>query len=324
MKLPFSLSVNYLIKLIAPSLILSLSCIPFFEIMISKLGTTISVEMVVLIFIFLFSCMFLGFDDPIYMILEGRRYWPNWLKKCRINVQAKRLQKLINKKNQYIDAKGEKHALQRHDINYLKYLEIVTELDRYPVDENGEHYVIYPTRIGNLLIAYEDYSFRIYGMDSSFYFYRIWLLIDDSIRKEIDGLRSIADGMIYCIIAFSLSAILCFIYALIATFKSVSMININNPLLFYMLCFVLIILASLWYNLSLHVHYRFGELFKSVFDIYRKKVPLDDILLDIFMEKNAYKDKEIFKEFSFAKKSMHVVNILKVYKHLKRKSTNRT
>lgn len=314
MKIPFSLGANYLIKLIAPSFILSLSCIPIFKVLISILNINVSTEMVFFIFIFVFSCMFIGLDDPIYMFIEGRRYWPNGLKEQRIKRHAIRLQKLNAKMQKYIDLGGKKHKLQKHDVSYLKYLEISAELDRFPVDENGEYCVQYPTRIGNLLIAYEDYPFRIYGMDASFYFYRIWLMIDDSVRKEINGVRSIADSMVYCFMALSISSILCFFYAGIAIFQFKLMSFLPMPIVLYVLFIILLLLVLLSYNLALFAHHKYGELFKAVFDLYRKTVPLDDILIDTYMDDG---NKEGLEKYSFKKKSKQVLNILKIYKHLK-------
>lgn len=44
-----------------------------------------------------------------------------------------------------------------------------------------------PTRLGNVLRAAEDYSKSAYGMDSVFWWPRLWPLLPEAMRKEIDG-----------------------------------------------------------------------------------------------------------------------------------------
>jgi hypothetical protein len=44
-----------------------------------------------------------------------------------------------------------------------------------------------PTRLGNVLRAAEDYSKSAYGMDSVFWWPRLWPLLPEAVKKEIDG-----------------------------------------------------------------------------------------------------------------------------------------
>jgi len=43
-----------------------------------------------------------------------------------------------------------------------------------------------PTHLGNILRAAEDYSHVVYGMDSVFWWSRLWFLLPDLVRNEVD------------------------------------------------------------------------------------------------------------------------------------------
>jgi len=95
----------------------------------------------------------------IYMALEGRRYWPCWLRKLFLCAEESRLLMLRE------DFNASKNT------DHVKYVELSVELRRFPLNDAGDFIARYPTRLGNLLTAYEEYPLRVYGMDSVFYWY---------------------------------------------------------------------------------------------------------------------------------------------------------
>lgn len=130
--------------------------------------------------------------------------------------------------------------------------------------------VRYPTRLGNLIDAYEQYPYRLYGFESTFLWYRIWLRLDKDRRDEIDNSQAMADSAIYITASLYLVAALNLIYYLL----SLTMLPLYNlghntrwTWLIYLAVSVVSALAAFGlYRVSLFVHDNFGRLFKAVFD----------------------------------------------------------
>src|SRR5439155_22810022 len=75
--------------------------------------------------------------------------------------------------------------------------EIWSQLRHYPLGPDAKPLATAPTEMGNILAAYEDYSYRTYGMDADFYWPRLWLVLDDKARKEIDESWAPTDMLLY-------------------------------------------------------------------------------------------------------------------------------
>ena len=103
-------------------------------------------------------------DDPIYEFYEGRHGWPDGIRKWATKRLAHKVARL------YRAAEAAKDT---------EYNEIWSELRHYPLDAEAKPFVARPTEMGNILAAYEDYSYRTYGMDADFYWPRLWLVLDD-------------------------------------------------------------------------------------------------------------------------------------------------
>jgi hypothetical protein len=165
-----------------PGFLLALGFFPILKIVSDKIN--IPFEISFTLTVILLGWFIVVLDMYIYMAYEGRRYWPKWLRKWFLNRESKRLEKLIR-------------ASESSD--YETSLEAWVELGLFPVDKKtGEFKVRYPTRLGNLCTAFEDYPSRIYGMDSVFYWPRIWLTLDKDIREEISNQQALADSTVYC------------------------------------------------------------------------------------------------------------------------------
>ncbi len=184
-----------------------------------------------------------------------------------------------------------------------KWLESSVEIRRFPFDEKGMPYVVFPTRLGNLLEAYESYPLRIYGMDSIFYWDRIWLTLDENQRQEIDNQQALADSTVYTVTAMYISGILSMAYAILLCLSAIyykstwyrPLISLNitwnknlppdllNNYLYYIffllfLSFLFVVLAYLLYRGSMHIHDRFGQLYKALFDVFNERVSVDEVI----------------------------------------------
>jgi hypothetical protein len=79
-------------------------------------------------------------DMPIYMLFEGRRYWPGPLYGFFRAREDKRRLALIA----IMDNEG---PATRRGVEH----------SNFPIDDDGESYVEHPTRLGNLIESYEVY-----------------------------------------------------------------------------------------------------------------------------------------------------------------------
>src|SRR5262249_841591 len=125
------------------------------------------------------------FSDAIYRFYEGRSFWPDWLRNARIKQNGERVLDLLAQSK---DAKAKKEFTRRD--------EVWAKLRRHPVDESGKRFASHPTLLGNILAAYEAYPETRYGMDSVFFWPRLWLALPRETREEIDQGWAPADGLL--------------------------------------------------------------------------------------------------------------------------------
>jgi hypothetical protein len=263
MKLPFTLSVKLVFRLLLPGFVLALGMMPIVQIILEKLRVEASMDLTVSVTTLFFGWLFVVLDMPLYMIFEGRRYWPAWLWRVFVEREQRRLRRLEADIQRY-------RATDRN-----RYVEASVELRYFPINKEDRFEAAFPTRLGNLLAAYEGYSLRVYGMDSVFYWYRIWLVLDDDLRQEIDGQQALADSTLYSAAALYISAGLCALYALLRSAGFLWISHLPDPRLLAVFALLLLLAGYALYRSSLHLHAQFGEIFKSVFDMCRDKVSVD-------------------------------------------------
>jgi hypothetical protein len=198
-------------------------------------------------------------DDPIYGFLEGRWWWPARLKRARVKAWKNRVAKLY---------------ARAQDPNDVEYNERWASLRKFPVDAQRKPTATAPTRFGNILAAYENYPSLRYGMDSVFFWPRIWLQLEKDTRSEIDEAWAIADSFTY-LVAGLLFAALIYVGALLWSLLpdwAMSPFRQHEPWRLLAAAFGLLLLARVAYLVSLPLHARNGEVFKSLFDLFRDKV----------------------------------------------------
>ena len=214
-------------------------------------------------------------DNIIYMYFEGRflaRYC-HWIYDLWRRYWKQKVEKYYKKA---IDIKNKKGA------NHHKYLELRYWLRSFPIDDEGKPTAVSPTIIGNILAAAEDYPKRKYGMNSIFFFYRIWIALDKDARAEIDLNAAYMDSTIYAKFVLRIATI---IYLILWIFKTTPMDDwlIGNKILsdLFIKCqqsnmFVYfigaLILCHFFHIVSIPLVRAKGEYFKSMFDVYRDKI----------------------------------------------------
>jgi hypothetical protein len=206
-------------------------------------------------------------DMHIYMLFEGRRYWPYRLRQILVQYQVRRLKALSD-------------VVNAPNIDRRRFLEAGVEHGHYPVDEGGEAYVAHPTRLGNLIESFESYPKVKYGLDAVFYWYRLWVMLDKDLREEIDTAQALVDSTIYIAFVLYVSGLVMFIYAGIG-FTNVRLPYVPTPSVLFVLGIACFAIGFCIYCVSIPAHAQFGELFKSVFDQYRSKLVFDDLLNEV-------------------------------------------
>ncbi len=326
MKLPFDFGLKLIFRLLVPGFILSLGFLPLLNYILSLYHWTDKFD-----YIFVLLLIFLGWlivisDMWVYMIFEGRRGWPAFLRRNFIRSEKLRLSKLegntlalesetLKRKRKYLARLEERMMTLRKmgDKKLIKrkqrlddYIEAMTQrgteayvdLSNFPLEDSGRYYVTYPSRLGNLLWAFEGYSKRVYGVDSNFFWWRIWLKLDKDTREEIDNRQALADSSIYTSFAFYSTGLIWLIYAILFTLQSIISYSARLEAMLptarmsitetFPDLWITWILAAAFlsagfgiYCLSLRLHAQFGEVYKSLFDVYEYKVNVKPIIKEI-------------------------------------------
>jgi hypothetical protein len=206
-------------------------------------------------------------DMAIYMLYEGRRFWPKPVRSWGIQCEKRRLAAI----HKSLDEAREK------DRNL--YLESAAQLRDFPIDsETEEPEVHFPSRLGNLIAAYETHSYIADGIDAVFYWPRLWVMLDKDLREEMDGQQAIVDSAVYTSFALWMAAILLCTYAGANEFFRSRLGNVPPPWESLLLAAGCGVAAWVIYRLSLFAHSQFGELFKALFDQHHEKLVIDDVV----------------------------------------------
>ena len=214
------------------------------------------------VLVFILGALISTLSGEVYKVYEGRTLWPQRLFQWARGRQQARIQRLLRKADE---------ARARSET--ARYNEIWYQLRLYPVDEKGDPEATYPTLLGNLLAGYEDYPRNRYGMDSIFFWPRIWLQLEKEKKDEIDSQWSVADGFLTLSVISVVGGALWIVQAGwsaldLATFH----IPLDSPGWSAFAGLGWFVLGYFWYRLSLPFHRDNGEIYKSIFDVYRNKV----------------------------------------------------
>jgi hypothetical protein len=126
MKLPFDFGIKLFLRLLVPGFLLTLGLAPLLFILWDWLEQTfrpylIQDEIAFVIVVMLLGWVVIACDMYIYMFLEGRRFWPEFLRTYCRNKEENRLSRIYE-------------ILGNYDETSNKYLEASVELRKFPVD----------------------------------------------------------------------------------------------------------------------------------------------------------------------------------------------
>jgi hypothetical protein len=283
MKLPFDFGVKLIFRLILPGFLLSLGFLPLLRLVLQLEGWSNKWEYAFVVMVILLGWAIIITDMPIFMLMEGRRFWPGFIKDF-----AKRR---LNRSLETLKAKTE-------DADPQKRAEAWFALrGSFQMSNVGEYEVVLPSRLGNVLYAYETYSRRTYGLDAIFYWPRIWLKLDKDTREEIDNHQALVDSTVYAAFALFISALVWVLYAiakLVIVFVQsfplnpriqydLTLIDQRLPAkgLALLVATVFVMAGYFIYHVSLFLYAQFGEVFKSVFDVNSAAINISPVMEEI-------------------------------------------
>lgn len=181
-------------------------------------------------------------DRAMLRWLEG--YWPNWLNALR----RVRIHRYIQKWERDMERWGGLHARGEEDLTAEEINEYA-QLDWLIVHSPARKNQFMPTRMGNLLRASEYRSRDRYGLDAVVCWPRLWLLLPDSSRKELQEARAALNTTV----RISLWSLLFLVWTILAWWV---------PLL---------ALPAFWlsYQLALSAAAFYVDLLEATFDVHR-------------------------------------------------------
>lgn len=271
MKLPFDLSLKFVFRILIPGLFIALGLLPVLEWVLERLNASAYVEVVFVALSLLTGYLLFLLDMPIYMAYEGRR-WPKFLRDYFVQREAKRLERLIRIHERYWDGDAQ--------ISTEDYAEAWVDMRQFPLNERGWPQAQYPTRLGNLITSFEEYSLHRYGLNAVFLWPRLWIKLEKDLREEIDGQQAIADSCIYTSAALYYTGLAFLAYSALrfAGITGVGGIDSQSPIVLLGIALVSLLAGRGMYRVSIYTQANFGEYFKSVFDQYRHEFNFDEVL----------------------------------------------
>lgn len=297
MKLPFEFGVKLILRFVIPGFLFVLGLLPIMNSTLAWIGASDKAEYVFIALIFFGGWLLSISDMHIYMLFEGRRYWPDVLLAKLYACEECRLKKIQESIEKYLQLEKELAPASPSNPDYQKYSENYVELRNFPLNEKGRAEAQRPTRLGNLLMTYEDYPYRAYRMDAVFYWPRIWLTLDKDSREEIDNQQAAADSGVYTSFALYFNALVWFCYAIISSiqlvvvewFPSLRLPATEVTLFEYLpswwiswaLFLLFLISGYLVYRVAIHIQASYGETFKAIFDNHGKDVDVRPVVKNL-------------------------------------------
>jgi hypothetical protein len=141
--------------------------------------------------------LFSALSLPLYRILEGYLFWPEFVSSWRRNRHVTKKADLWSK---YWKRQDEKASPAELSL-------ILERLDVYPADDE----FVVATMLGNAMRAIETYAFTRFGMDSQLFWSELFAETNDPLRSEYENARAKTDQFVawfYVTLVFGVVSVL--------------------------------------------------------------------------------------------------------------------
>ena len=170
MKLPVSFGSRLFYRVVLPGSIVAAPAMMQYGQNLEFNGSALQGPVVFVAAVLLIGWIFLLLDRPIYMILEGRRYWPASVWRLGVSLERRRLLRLLQTMRRHDKNRASVQCQRKNASEFDRiYYESSAKLSEFPLDPvTLMPAAIWPTRLGNLMAAYEQYPQLKYGLDGVF------------------------------------------------------------------------------------------------------------------------------------------------------------
>jgi hypothetical protein len=124
------------------------------------------------------------FDLLVLRFLEG--YWPRWMRPLKHWLIQRQTPQMNRAKNRLQDLAGKQNQQDLTAEELDEYISLDSQLMQFPAQTEK----LMPTRLGNLLRAAEMRPLNKYELDAVICWPRLWLVLPDSVKKELQEARA--------------------------------------------------------------------------------------------------------------------------------------
>jgi len=249
MKLPFDIGQRFILRLLLPCALIAMVLFPLADSAVRQFGYEINPAILFVSLALAASMALMLLEHPILSFMAGRRYWPAFLRRLGLALEAARLATLVDQTKRAADE--------------ARVTELSIQASEFPLNPaTGEPVATYPTRLGNLVASYETYPTVKYQLDGVFFWPRLWVVIDKDLREELDSAQAVADGGVYA----------CFVLVLAAPVAVADAFMTGHRAPWLVAAGVSLVLARGVYLAALPKYAQFGELFAAAYDQYRSRI----------------------------------------------------
>ncbi len=213
------------------------------------------------------------FANRIVRFYEG--YWFYF----PLNIISERLRQKHRKELKKI-YNAREAAFNNHDFQLLNSLQKRIYIE-YPSDER----FILPTRIGNILRSAELYSTECYGMDSNFWWPRLWPILPEKFKNQIDDSLTPLLALLIFSTLITIFTIVSLIYNFYQNISNSSLLSLGIGSLFLTLS---IIISWVSYRSATTQAINYGMNIRAAVDLYRL-----DLLKELHMPLPGNLDEEL-------------------------------
>lgn len=276
MKLPFSFGSRPFNRIVLPGTLAAMGLLPLVVTCLKAIGIDLSLATVFPAVALASGWMLSLAEMPIYMLYEGRRWWPRRIHAWKVLHQQRKVDGWL-KRADGLKAKGAESLATEYTIKAY----------RYPIDggeyppRSGQPKATAPTEFGNVIFGYETYPTVKYGVDGNFFWDRIWMLLDKDTREALDEEQALCDGVIYASFACGLCVIAFLSYWALEVTTDFTMFGFRRPALLPGIAVFFLVLSVFFYKIAIILNYRFGERVKAMFDTNLDKLGVQRALIVI-------------------------------------------
>lgn len=217
------------------------------------------------VFVLVATVLLFSLNNPLIRLYEGYPWQDSWIGKwgvSRQRKQARSLRQVRDHANLLVRQAGETKVSKDLPAGFSQLLDRATRAsDSFPVRESS----ILPTRLGNVIRAFEGYAKSRYGIDAIVLWPRLVQELPKEFTESLDGAKSSFDFMLNC----SILSTVCAVAATIAGLVRNHPFDWSHAFPWLSWTVFFLALAYLFYQAAINRAASWGTQVKVAFDLYR-------------------------------------------------------